>query len=138
MLDLSAGRPFPSTRCPLAHTESIAAVSAHCAANDKIYCMNLSAPFIMQVPPFKKVAGCSGSFSPSPADRIPESDRASVFILTKCQVLMDALPFIDFLFGNEIEAATFAETEGWQTKDLAEVALKVGFRLKGRIPECSA
>ena len=41
--------------------------------------MNLSAPFIMQVPPFKKV-------------------------------LLDALPFVDFLFGNETEAATFAGT----------------------------
>ena len=35
--------------------DAIAAVSKHCAEHDKIYCMNLSAPFIMQVPPFKKV-----------------------------------------------------------------------------------
>ena len=39
--------------------------------------MNLSAPFIMQVPPFKKV-------------------------------LLDALPYVDYLFGNETEAVTFA------------------------------
>ena len=56
---------------------------------------NLSAPFIMQVPPFKAV-------------------------------LMSAMPYIDYLFGNEVEAATFAESEGWETRDLHEIALKVG------------
>jgi adenosine kinase len=29
--------------------ESIMAAAQHCAQHDKIYCMNLSAPFIMQV-----------------------------------------------------------------------------------------
>ncbi|GBF90549.1 adenosine kinase-like [Raphidocelis subcapitata] len=74
--------------------ESIMAVAQHCAANDKTYCMNLSAPFIMQVPPFKKV-------------------------------LTDALPYVDFLFGNETEAATFAETEGWETREAGEIALRI-------------
>ena len=41
------------------------------------------------------------------------------------QVLSDALPYVDYLFGNEIEAATFAETEGWATRDLTEIALIV-------------
>jgi adenosine kinase len=74
--------------------ESIMAVAKNCAANDKIYCTNISAPFIVQVPPFKKV-------------------------------MMDVLPYTDFLFGNEIEAAAFAESEGWESSDLKEVALKV-------------
>jgi adenosine kinase len=74
--------------------ESILAAAKHCAAQDKIYCMNLSAPFIMQVPPFKKT-------------------------------LMEALPYVDFLFGNENEATTFAESENWDTKDIAEIALKI-------------
>ena len=39
--------------------------------------------------------------------------------------LLSALPYVDFLFGNETEAATFAETEGWETKDVAEIAKKV-------------
>ena len=43
----SAG--FFITVCP----EAIAAVSEHCAQNGKVYAMNLSAPFISQVPPFK-------------------------------------------------------------------------------------
>jgi adenosine kinase len=38
---------------------------------------------------------------------------------------MDALPYVDFLFGNENEAETFAESEKWDTKDLGEVALWV-------------
>jgi adenosine kinase len=41
------------------------------------------------------------------------------------KVLSDTMPFIDFLFGNETEAATFAESEGWETRDLTEIALKV-------------
>ncbi|KAG2444193.1 hypothetical protein HYH02_009131 [Chlamydomonas schloesseri] len=73
---------------------SIEHVAKHCAENDKIYAMNLSAPFIVQVPPFKKV-------------------------------LMDALPYIDFLFGNEIEAAALAASEGWEGLSLEQVALKM-------------
>ena len=38
---------------------------------------------------------------------------------------MDALPYVDFLFGNENEAATFAESEDWGTADIAEIALRV-------------
>lgn len=41
------------------------------------------------------------------------------------KVLLDSIPYVDFLFGNETEAATFAETEGWATKDIGEIALKL-------------
>merc|ERR1719223_844949 len=58
------------------------------------YCLNLSAPFLMQVPPFK------------------------AFIL-------EILPMVDFLFCNETEAATFAETEGWETTDLSFIATRL-------------
>eukprot|EP00894_Picocystis_sp_ML_P002587 jgi/Pico_ML_1/53104/g3713.t2 len=61
--------------------ESILSVAKHAAENDKCFMMNLAAPFIMEVPPFKAV-------------------------------LMDALPFVDYLFGNETEALTYAKTEG--------------------------
>jgi len=44
------------------------------------------------------------------------------------KTLMDAMPYIDFLFGNETEARAFAESEGWTTTDVAEIALKVGDR----------
>jgi sugar/nucleoside kinase (ribokinase family) len=46
---------------------------------------------------------------------------------------MESMPYVDFLFGNETEAATFAECEGWDTKDLAEIALRVS-----RMPKASA
>lgn len=79
--------------------ESIMVCAEHCASvkssdgKKKQYCMNISAPFIVQVPPFKKA-------------------------------LMDALPYADFLFGNETEARAFAESEGWATQDVSEIARK--------------
>lgn len=42
------------------------------------------------------------------------------------KTLMDAMPYVDFLFGNETEARAFAESEGWTTTDVAGIALKVG------------
>ena len=41
------------------------------------------------------------------------------------KTLMEAMPYIDFLFGNETEARAFAESESWTTTDVAEIALKV-------------
>lgn len=38
---------------------------------------------------------------------------------------METMPYIDYLFGNESEAITFAEGEGWATKDIAEIAVKI-------------
>ena len=38
---------------------------------------------------------------------------------------MEAMPFIDFLFGNETEAAAFAASEGWSEKDLPTIAQKI-------------
>lgn len=74
--------------------ESIMAVAKHSAAEGKTFMMNLSAPFLMQVPPFKAV-------------------------------LDGAMPYIDVLFGNESEAATYAEVEKWDTTDVAEIALRI-------------
>lgn len=38
---------------------------------------------------------------------------------------MSALPYIDILFGNETEAATFAEVQKFDTKDVAEIAKRI-------------
>merc|ERR1719440_2315337 len=35
------------------------------------------------------------------------------------------MPYIDFLFGNETEAKTWAETEGWETDDVAFIATRL-------------
>jgi adenosine kinase len=64
------------------------------AKSGSIYCLNLSAPFLMQVPPFKAV-------------------------------FVEALPYVDYLFGNETEALTWAETEGWETKDIGFIATRL-------------
>lgn len=74
--------------------ESILTVAQHCCTHDKIYCMNISAPFICQVPPFKKT-------------------------------LLEALPYVDFLFANELEAQAFADSEGYGTHDIEEIALRI-------------
>ena len=58
--------------------ESIMRVAKHACENKKTFMMNLSAPFLMQVPPF-------------------------------LECLMNSLPYVDILFGNESEAMTFAE-----------------------------
>merc|ERR1719446_1218289 len=64
------------------------------AKTGAIYCVNLSAPFLMQVPPFKAV-------------------------------FVDAIPHADYLFGNETEARTWAETEGWETTDVSFIATRL-------------
>merc|ERR1719420_2024334 len=74
--------------------EAIALASKEAAKTGATYCMNLSAPFLMQVPPFKKV-------------------------------FVDTIPYVDFLFGNETEAQTWAETEGWDTKDVSFIATRL-------------
>ena len=38
---------------------------------------------------------------------------------------MEAMPCVDYLFGNETEAAAFAESEGWPTDSIPDIALKV-------------
>uniref|UniRef100_A0A1A8GX04 Adenosine kinase n=1 Tax=Nothobranchius korthausae TaxID=1143690 RepID=A0A1A8GX04_9TELE len=71
--------------------ESILKVAKHASENNKIFCMNLSAPFISQF--FK-------------------------------EPLMKVMPYVDILFGNETEAATFAKELGFETDDIAAIANK--------------
>ncbi|XP_049419667.1 adenosine kinase b isoform X2 [Epinephelus fuscoguttatus] len=71
--------------------ESILKVAKHASDNNKIFCMNLSAPFISQF--FK-------------------------------EPLMEVMPYVDILFGNETEAATFAKELGFETDDIGEIAKK--------------
>ncbi|KAK4743233.1 hypothetical protein SAY87_001234 [Trapa incisa] len=72
--------------------DSIQLVAEHAAANNKVFTMNLSAPFICEF--FK-------------------------------EALEKVLPFMDFVFGNETEARTFAKVHGWETDSVEEIALKI-------------
>lgn len=36
-----------------------------------------------------------------------------------------ALPYVDYIFGNETEAKTFAKVRGWETENVEEIALKI-------------
>jgi len=70
--------------------ESLLKVAEHSLANKKTFCLNLSAPFIVDF--FGDQVG-------------------------------QAMPYADFLFGNESEAAAFGKKHGFG-EDLKEVALK--------------
>jgi len=39
--------------------------------------------------------------------------------------LDELLPYVDILIGNETEAAAFAESHGYETKDIKEIAKKI-------------
>uniref|UniRef100_A0A8C6X2K5 adenosine kinase n=1 Tax=Naja naja TaxID=35670 RepID=A0A8C6X2K5_NAJNA len=71
--------------------ESIMKVATQASANNKIFTLNLSAPFISQ---FYK------------------------------DQLMEVMPYVDILFGNETEAASFAREQGFETEDIEEIARK--------------
>merc|ERR1711870_52962 len=75
-------------------TDSMKLAAKEAAASGAKYCLNLSAPFLMQVPPFKAF-------------------------------IVEILPMVDFLFCNETEARTYAETEGWETTDAAFIATRL-------------
>jgi len=72
--------------------ESMLKVGKYCAATNRTYCMNLSAPFLIQF--FK-------------------------------DQMMSVMPYADIVFGNETEAATYAETFNLGTSDLKKVALAI-------------
>jgi len=71
---------------------SIMKVAKHACDNNKIFTMNLSAPFLCQF--FK-------------------------------EPMLAAMPYIDILFGNESEAATFAKENQLGTEDVKEIAKKI-------------
>lgn len=71
---------------------SIMKVAKHAQETNKIFTMNLSAPFLCQF--FK-------------------------------EPMLAVLPYIDILFGNESEAATFAKENNLGTEDIKEIANKI-------------
>merc|ERR1711874_767511 len=72
--------------------DSMLRVARHCATTNKTYCLNLSAPFLIQF--FK-------------------------------DQLKSVLPFADIVFGNETEAATYAEENKLGTTDVGEIAKSI-------------
>jgi hypothetical protein len=80
-------------------------VAKHAAATNKIMAINLAAPFIVQVPPFR-------------------------------QALLDALPYCDFVFGNETEFAELGKALEMGTTDLKEIAAKIAAMPKENGARC--
>jgi adenosine kinase len=75
-------------------TDSMRLAAKEAAKSGAKYCMNLSAPFLMQVPPFKAF-------------------------------ITEIMPMVDFLFCNETEALTYAETESWDSTDISFIATRL-------------
>jgi adenosine kinase len=71
---------------------SIQLVAKHCADTNKVFALNLAAPFISQF-----------FFEP----------------------LSAAVPYCDYLFGNETEALAFAGSSKWETTNIKEIAEKI-------------
>ncbi|KAG1700855.1 hypothetical protein DVH05_011741 [Phytophthora capsici] len=69
---------------------AVLTLAKHAKENNKVFMMNLSAPFIVEF--FK-------------------------------EPLMATIPYADFVFGNESEAAAFGKVQGWG-EDIKEIALK--------------
>ncbi|XP_062080913.1 adenosine kinase 2-like [Humulus lupulus] len=40
-------------------------------------------------------------------------------------VAYNYLPYMDYVFGNETEARTFARVRGWETENVEEIAVKI-------------
>ncbi len=76
--------------------ESILTLAKDAAQNNKIFCMNLSAPFLIQF------------FG---------------------EQLATCMPYTDFVFGNESEAAAYGEAKGYGS-DLKQIALKLSAQPK--------
>lgn len=72
--------------------ESSLELAQAAAQNQKVFAMNLSAPFIAQF--FK--------------DNVTQ-----------------VIPYVDYLFGNESEAAAYAAAHGWDTTDPATIAVRI-------------
>ncbi|XP_016907091.1 uncharacterized protein LOC107994612 isoform X1 [Apis cerana] len=72
--------------------ETIQVIAKHAFEKNKIFIMNLSAPFLCEY--YKKP-------------------------------MLAALPYVDILFGNEVEADAFAKANDFQTTNRKEIALKL-------------
>ena len=66
-----------------------------CSENNKIFCMNLSAPFLIQF----------------------------------CDQMAECMPYTDYIFANESEAAEYGKAKGY-AEDLGDIALKLAAQSK--------
>jgi len=72
--------------------DSMIKVGKFCSSTNRTYCLNLSAPFLIQF--FK-------------------------------DQMLSVMPYADIVFGNETEAATYAEVMGLNTTDVGEIAKRI-------------
>ncbi len=77
---------------PAEGPQSIMHIAQHAAEHDKVFAMNIAAPFIVD------------------------------FFYDKFK---EVIPYTDFIFANESEAATFAKKHGWDEKDIKGAAEKL-------------
>jgi adenosine kinase len=59
-------------------------------------------------------------------DKVFMMNLSALFIVSVFKdKLVNVIPYMDYLFGNDDEARAFAEAMGWNTKDVAEIAKKI-------------
>ncbi|KAG6479872.1 hypothetical protein ZIOFF_063348 [Zingiber officinale] len=128
--------------------DSIQLVAEHAAAQNKVFSMNLSAPFICeffrdaqeQALPWKANWDCSISLERNREERKGEEgkiegesedeerneeeekgQRGSI----RREEFDACTQYVDYVFGNETEARIFAKVHGWATENVEEIALKI-------------
>lgn len=111
-------------------------VAKHAAEHHKTFAVNLAAPFIMQasralLASLLLLFPARGA-ALSPSNRAPRAPNHTPQVPPFKKALMDLMPYIDYLFGNESEALAFAESEGWDTKDVCEIAVRISAFSKAR------
>ncbi|KAG6477064.1 hypothetical protein ZIOFF_066316 [Zingiber officinale] len=131
--------------------DSIQLVAEHAAAQNKVFSMNLSAPFICeffrdaqeQALPWKANWDCSISLERNREERKGEEgkiegesedaerngeeekgQRGSIRREGRGERARRKR-YVDYVFGNETEARIFAKVHGWATENVEEIALKI-------------
>ncbi|RWS17067.1 adenosine kinase-like protein [Dinothrombium tinctorium] len=63
---------------------------------------------------------------------------AAEYIMSKakfCKPLLELIPYCDFVFGNEFEAAAFAKMKNWKVNEMSEVVVKMANEIEAKKKE---
>merc|ERR1711869_108230 len=84
-----------------------------------------SAGFFITVSPDSMRAACAEAAKSNKIYCVNPSAPFLMMVPPFKALFVELMPTVDFLFGNETEAQTWAESEGWETKDVAFIATRL-------------